>query len=399
MSDSQANRKRNDDEKLSAGDEQNRKRLRSTASDLKVIVGLENQEQEVYWHFSQTLASQSGYVDALLSTPLPTADDANPSQKDYREVVFSDITPDQWQKMMQFLTNPLALSSMSIEDALELTFLYDQYDFETGIKICDTNLSQKGITDLTIVSSEEEYDKVEACIQAIVLSEKVNLKKTSHRGRKWLSSIFSSLRHDLGSGFPLTIRHMKQLVPTIIKDDKLEHISPETRLKLLEAGDVGKYFDNGGEEVGFGLKERMIEVVNRNAEERGCPELSFIDTDIASPLFSHLFIATAEKIWEKRHTRDDVPRVRVMFTGEAAPVHAFAGRYRIHRTSDFYYKRNTDDMFLLMVCHRLNQWQLICNDKALYVCPMSGFCSLPPRTGWVDALNSYNEADFRIDYY
>jgi hypothetical protein len=120
---------RKDDEKVAVSHERKRKRgsLRSVDADIKVIVGQEivggnknnnnrDEKREVYWHFSQTLVSQSSYVDALLSTRLP-----NPSQ-DQKEIIFPDIEPSQWERMMQFLSDPY---SMTVEDAFELVSLYE----------------------------------------------------------------------------------------------------------------------------------------------------------------------------------------------------------------------------------------------------------------------------------
>lgn len=65
-------------------EDRDQKSLRSNTADLKVIIGSADDaviaqegkkksdqcQQKVFWHFSQALASQSRYVDALLSNPL-----------------------------------------------------------------------------------------------------------------------------------------------------------------------------------------------------------------------------------------------------------------------------------------------------------------------------------------
>lgn len=83
-------------------------------------------ERRSYWCFySQILASQSRYVDTLLSTPLPTNNEKNPTN-DYKEIVFPGTTFSQWERMMRFLTDPLAHDAIAVEDAMELAPIYDK---------------------------------------------------------------------------------------------------------------------------------------------------------------------------------------------------------------------------------------------------------------------------------
>jgi hypothetical protein len=84
----------------------------------------------VYWYVSHVLASQSGYVDTLLSTRLPTNNDLNQS-RDHKEITFPDIEPSQWERMLKFLADPY---SMSEKDAFELVVLYDKYTSKTELK-------------------------------------------------------------------------------------------------------------------------------------------------------------------------------------------------------------------------------------------------------------------------
>jgi hypothetical protein len=73
-------------------------------------------QQKVFWHMSQILASQSRYVDTLLSSPLKknsNKDDDSSSSLDYKEISLPDIKPSQWERMMTFLTSPSAIRSMT----------------------------------------------------------------------------------------------------------------------------------------------------------------------------------------------------------------------------------------------------------------------------------------------
>jgi hypothetical protein len=415
MSDTEeANKKRRDGGDSSVGDEQNRKRLRSATSDLKVIVGTDSGKQEVFWHFSQTLATQSGYVDALLSTPLPTADDASPSQKDYKQIVFSDVTPDQWERMMKFISNPSVLKSMKLEDAFELAELYDRYDFPSGIRICDDLLYKEALTKATVFSSEEDYHQVELCVRAIALSEKINLKKTFHRGREWLQKLLMNLNENSfmisdylspDVGFPLTTDHIRQLVPTIVRDFKLEHISYYFQYevggtyygdKFGEEDGLEEHFDGGGEEVSFGLKEEIIQILGSNINDRW--DFRNSAASIAMPLFPQLFIMAVEKCWARNATEKAIQHVRVGLSDTAAPdPHSAVGMTGIYSTWKYGHYSMKNAPFSLGIRHRLNQWELTEHHKAIYVCPNSGFSPLPPKTGWVGVADN-KKADLKIEY-
>ena len=117
-----------EDNNNKAQDKRRRSSLRSVEADLKVIVGGEvagengmiESEEKVYWHYSPTVASQSGYVDAFLSTHLPTEmNDKDDTSSDYKEISFPDVSPSQWERMIRFVNDPLALQSISPKVTVE----------------------------------------------------------------------------------------------------------------------------------------------------------------------------------------------------------------------------------------------------------------------------------------
>lgn len=302
MSENRSKHHRKDDDESAKHDERNRQRssLKFMDADLKVIVGEDPSEgnkegeREVYWHFRTILASQSGYVDTLLSTSLPTDSDSNPTQ-DYREITFPDITPSQWDRMIQFLIDPFALESMSVNDAIELAVLYDKYEFKTGIKICDDILCKKAVIKVRKLAvntfngiikpfnSTNVHDPsdVDQCVQAIVLSERINLRKTFYWGRMWLFSIFVKLNSDGPvAGFPLTASQITQLVPTIIKDNQLKYVT-DHETSFIGHNEIQEYLNGCGEEIGLRLKDE-IRIDGRT-------------TDITNPMFPDFFIAMHEK--------------------------------------------------------------------------------------------------------
>ena len=88
------------------GDNCKRKRssLRSAVANVKVYVGKDlifDKEPKEFWHYSHILASQSGYIDTLLSTPLSKKNDSFPLN-DFIEISIVDIAPSQWTRRCFF---------------------------------------------------------------------------------------------------------------------------------------------------------------------------------------------------------------------------------------------------------------------------------------------------------
>ena len=209
-----SSKKRKPEEEHEVGDnEEERKRnsLRCDDANIKVIVGGELQPtKKMFWHYSQVLASQSRYVDALLAS----------KKNDFTEITFPDISPSQWERMIEFLTNQKAAWDMSKKDAIELIILYDKYDFTQGIGLCDRVLSSIFYDDSErFKKHRNDLDLLDRCIDVVVLSHEKNLKETMKNAKYWLCDI-------LVDGYEselviLTVDHVRKLVPVIdsYKDD------------------------------------------------------------------------------------------------------------------------------------------------------------------------------------
>ena len=216
-------------------DEEDREQesLRSKTADLKVIIGGAEEEvvlarkekkpkskqyqQKVFWHFSQVLASQSRYVDTLLSNPLKAVataaaatgspatattrskkkqrrssnshedNDDKDDASDYKVIAFPDIAPALWEKMMEYITSPASILSMSPTKAMQLIVPYDKYEFTTGIELCDTIMSnyieKKVKTHKSrFYSSLDDGDRI---IKMIVMGHEKNLNQTINIGMYW----------------------------------------------------------------------------------------------------------------------------------------------------------------------------------------------------------------------
>lgn len=366
--------------------------LRSMKADLKVIVGKEGEHREVFWHLRHVLAFQSGYVDALLSTPLPTNDDSNPDDE-YTEIVFSDITPSKWKAMMRYLDDPY---SMTVEDAYELLPLYDQYDFKTGFKICDGAILQYArFFDYKSVALEDGErlrngerkkfvpSQVDKCVQIIVMSHEMNLKKTFYWGRVWLRYLFG-----LGNSMPLKQDHLSELVPIISRDSELREFS--TMLPADSYWDYSKvsiYLNGDGEELGLCLKGKMFDFFNHMYTSKGlvnplAPEVSTLEKEIAHA--KHFVKKTLNCIYVKTsHQYED-----------GAPPSG--GPYVLCDLFDFIYRKLSDNSNWTFT--KNIQWVLQKDGRTEFVCKNSEYELLPPTCGWV-ALNVDKKITFEVSYY
>ena len=364
---------------------ENRKRedngLRYMEADLEVVVGTEIQDDgsAIFWHLSPVLASQSRYVDTLLST---SVGDINLSEN-HKRIEFPNITPSQWERMIELITNPLVLESVTRDEAMELAPLYDQYDFPMGLKICDEILYKKTF----FRSSGNKFrvlyadvKKTDFCVNAIVLSRDINLKKTFHWGRVWLEYIFLCTYQD-PCHFPFKRSNIVRLMPAIIRDGELS-ISDESEFlpKLSETVDghdstpkryrdndaINKHLDNG-EEISIHLKKTIERLLL-------CPT-----DDLTNQMFPDLLLATLENLMY-HSSAEIISMVTILFPHvdhPAAGVYKEFGKFRFTRMGLWGHA-------ILRRDHR-RLWQLVVNGSVLYECESRDghFSHFPPQTGWV----------------
>lgn len=99
--------------------------------DLEVSIG---KTERIYHCHSFILASQSFYVDAVLSSPA-----AKLAQKKMR-ISFPEVEIATWEKMMKYLMPTGGYPTL--DDLLEIVPLYEKYIFQDGIIYCDTIISK-----------------------------------------------------------------------------------------------------------------------------------------------------------------------------------------------------------------------------------------------------------------
>ena len=100
--------------------------------DLEVTVG---KNDRLYRYHSFILASQSLYVDTLLSSP------AARQEQEKGRISFPDVEVETWEKMIRFLS-PGAVQP-TFTDMLEIVPLYDKYQFLDGLSYLDDILCKK----------------------------------------------------------------------------------------------------------------------------------------------------------------------------------------------------------------------------------------------------------------
>jgi hypothetical protein len=201
----------NDNRNVSVNDDDDdtmkpeRKKLRSSEPDLKISVGA-NDEVADYWCHSSVMATHSNYIDAMLATPM--------QESQTFELSFPDLAPATWEAMMRFLEGPVAARLMTIEDAMEVAPVYDQYDFPQGRELCDHVLTEYFQDKKNIISN------LYCFVASVLLTDVANLNEAKKGGVKWLCQTLCSLDSQTGR-IIFTEDHIRELVPLIIKEDRL----------------------------------------------------------------------------------------------------------------------------------------------------------------------------------
>jgi hypothetical protein len=326
--------------------------------------------KKVFWHYSQVLASQSRYVDALLSAPLAAAATRKINNEgkaaNLTEITFPDISPSQWERMIKFLADPVATRNMSKEDAIELIIPYDKYDFTQGIRLCDEVLSSMFYKDSEVFKEHmNDLDLLDRCVDVVVLSHEKNLKKTMENAKYCLYDIlFDGYDPEL---VILTVDHVRKLVPVI-----------------------ASYNDD---------RSNTIHYIHYNLQSTIEQRLGKKDIDILSPMFPNFFVAQIQLIAARNTALKLVNEISIINCGAYV-----SGDYDAGKNSGFefdetctYYKR-IDPAALRYVWLKKNEvgdWTISEDLRdgdvvQLFICKGSRCATLPPKTGWerIDGENS-----------
>mmetsp|Transcript_21872 Transcript_21872/g.62733 ORF Transcript_21872/g.62733 Transcript_21872/m.62733 type:complete len:372 (+) Transcript_21872:140-1255(+) len=220
---------------MSSEAETESKRIRSSEPDLKVIIGsasdvggercgekndAEHNGVVTKWYHSQTLATKSKYIDALLAAPM--------KESESRTITFPDIAPETWELMVKFIDDPIACRSMKAEDVVKVAKFYDKYDFGGGRNLCDLILFDyfKSVRKDESVMVVPDVDFI---VASVVLADEANLGKAFEEGMKFIWEIMNCMYVPVGRTM-FSEEHMKKLAPLLEKTTDAIYMC-EKRLK------------------------------------------------------------------------------------------------------------------------------------------------------------------------
>jgi len=183
--------------------EREAKKLRSSEPDLKVVLGSGDAES-IQWHHSQTLASKSKYIDAMLSTPM--------KEKDEYIISFPDIDPETWQKMMKYIENLVAARQMNARDALDVALFYDKYEFVEGGKLCDQVIVDY-FKSINILEKNFTLD-LDLIIDLVNVAHKANFDAATKEGINYIYKKLNSVGTPYGR-MMFTEEHLIKLAPIL----------------------------------------------------------------------------------------------------------------------------------------------------------------------------------------
>jgi hypothetical protein len=236
---------------------------------------------------------------------------------------------------------------------------------------------------------------MERMVQATVLSQKLNLRKTFQWGRHLLSYLLDYYRE---SCFPLTASQLAQLIPTITRDDELGYYFHEEGWEMIDRQEIWKFeehLNGGGKELGFGLKDSILRDIS-----------SVNSFDVTDPLLPDLFVKS-----NKLEVAQDSLRVAQNFAATnlklilvvfkpplfgTEPAIAFRTVSENKCRWKFCY-RGSDHVNKYLVLSKSTQWELTENGSTILICRDSESALVPPKDGWVNA-SSGRKQDLELCY-
>ena len=210
------------------------KRLRCTEPDLTVILqwmdDVDEPQTKECKMYTSSLAKQSKFVDACLSV--------NMKEKATREITFHDVTPQLFEKALQFIEDPLAARSMEPKDALQVAEFYDKFALSSGIALCDEVLD-KFLSELRCDGHVEDLDLL---VDSISTATALGFLKAKTCGQQYLENVIPT--NLFGSTFGptmFTLDHIKKLHP-LFKQGIVDHYIEGLTDEELNSALFPKYF-------------------------------------------------------------------------------------------------------------------------------------------------------------
>jgi hypothetical protein len=196
------------------------KKIRSSPTDLKIVVGsAEDGKQEVFYHHSVILATHSDYVDAMLASPM--------AESETRELCFIDIEPGVWTQMLAFLEDPVMARRMDFEDAMLVLPFYDKYQFRKGKELCSELL----LEDFKSICDTDSSAGLDTLVHLLLLADQTNLATLRQQCIKQLCHKLVNASSNLDVMFHED--HIRKLMPFIARDETLLFAVKATKEEAL----------------------------------------------------------------------------------------------------------------------------------------------------------------------
>lgn len=206
------------------------KKLKCAIPDIQVEIG---PEKKVYEYVSVVFAYQSSYADSILATPM--------QEQQSRRITFPEISPDAWDKMMEFLE--IGGVGMSYQDALKVISFYDKYQFEGGIKIVDKVLADE-VSKTDMLSRMKNTTRIWKggaglsgshpmtwLVKRLKLSQTYKLEETKRACLDSLVPVFE----DVENRIIIFVSHWVYVAPFVVEDDRLWEPVREVLINVGEA--------------------------------------------------------------------------------------------------------------------------------------------------------------------
>jgi len=194
--------------------------LRSYPPDLTVVLGTDPNKESFQCH-GVILAGHSEYVDNMLAAPM--------KESSHRVITFPDISPENWKKMMNILEPnilephrkfPRTSRIHRDEDLLEVSPLFDKYQFTRGLQLCDDYLSHLlDLNNFISSSHHQEENVLEFIVPCILIAHELHLKKSEPIATQCATYILTEMTQE--SRYNILPRYVSALIPFVVLKNKV----------------------------------------------------------------------------------------------------------------------------------------------------------------------------------
>jgi hypothetical protein len=130
------------------------------------------------------MANHSHYIDMMVVSPM--------KESETYKISFPDIEPKVWDSIMKFVSSPVAICDMYVEDVMLIATAYDQYDFAMGLEWCNWVLLEYF---QNVCKTGDKPLDLEFLVNAFLLADKVHLEEPKKKGIEYFECVLASFNH------------------------------------------------------------------------------------------------------------------------------------------------------------------------------------------------------------